>query len=123
MTHLEKLVREQAHKVISDGRYHIPYNAYSSCTEATIALQNRLGDFVSYQVTVKATDVPEGCPWEKDALGRPQYVWHTVLAVPKVGIVDPTGAQFNREVLRVMNVPPAHWRLVKSVKGSEPAPS
>ena len=45
-----------------------------------------------------------------------------MLTVPDVGIVDVTGAQFGKRPLRIFEVVPLGWALVRSVKASALAP-
>jgi len=92
-----------------------------ACSPAVSGLQAHLGDVVSYQTNVRIDTDLEGTAWARGK-NDPDHAWHWVLTVPEVGVVDATGAQFGKRPLRIFEVVPPGWALVRSVKASAIAP-
>lgn len=109
--------------VVSTHGYRCGRQAYGQCAKAAREVQRRLAGVPSYRVEVKVTDVPDRCPWSDDVQrpDHPRFVWHYVLAVPGVGIADPTGSQFGRPAPRLLEDVPPWWTLVRTVKSSPAA--
>ena len=118
---LKTYVKEQAQSIVEKHRYHDPEEAFMACSPAVSGLQAHLGDVVSYQTNVRIDADLRGTAWARGK-NNPDHAWHWVLTVPDVGIVDVTGAQFGKRPLRIFEVVPLGWALVRSVKASALAP-
>ena len=120
---LKAYVEEQAQSVIERHRYHDPEEAFMACSPAISGLGARLDDIACFQTNVRIDADLRGTAWAREkGIKDPDHAWHWVLAVPEVGIVDVTGAQFGKRPLRIFEVVPPGWALVRRVKASALAP-
>lgn len=115
---LTKRVLEVANELINENGYDKTEEAYSQCRTASNKLQEKLCGLVSFKTEVRLTKDLTNTPWDSTI----PSIWHWVLVVPMVGIVDVTGKQFNESAVRVLGSCPDHWEEVKTIEGSSVSP-
>jgi hypothetical protein len=118
-------VWQVARRIAREKGYHDPEEAYCQCWIAARELEAQLGDLVTYRVETQVEEVPHTSLWFKklSVSPRPRHLWHWVVAVPQVGIVDITGAQLDRKPVRIFQSKPENWTATRSVKNEGIGPS
>lgn len=110
--------------VVQDGGFSDPHRAMGQCGVATRVLQSRLEPIPTYRFETRVERLPSGCPWREDSDGPTvTFAWHMMLAVPKAGIIDATGAQFLQSTPRILTKVPVWWEGLVGIEPSENAPN
>jgi hypothetical protein len=119
---LQKVWRT-AVSVVQERGFSDPHRAMGDCGVATRVLQSRLEPLPSYRFETRVECLPDGCPWREESDGPAvTFAWHMMLAVPMVGIVDASGAQFLRSTPRVLREVPVWWDGLVGIEPSDQAP-
>jgi hypothetical protein len=127
MNDLPEYVRHCAERVVEDGNYSDPEHALFACSIATDLLGENMTELnvVSFEVEVRVTEIPPQSLWARseETADNSEFLWHYVLAVPRVGIVDMTGSQLGRPPLRILEEPPDCWDKTRRINPKGVAPS
>lgn len=117
----DNAARDQVVRIARRYVHTDPDEAQGACLRASHKLQKAL-DRGSFLVKVSVSFSGSGPDRAPQPTVSHERMWHWVLTVPAIGIVDVTGAQFGRAPLRVLTQPPDAWEWVDHIEASAQAP-